>query len=573
MNNKKVLILEVYHGSKLTKLNEAQENVPEGMMRVSGVFAVVGVKNRNGRVYDKENYKKHLALLQDDIIEGLYGELEHPEGYTINNNNISHKVEAVWFDEATNEVKGTLLLLDTEKGKIAQSIIRSGGSLRVSSRASGSVDNKSNATIDKLVTFDIVGTPGFKQTNLHLSENMTLLSSDNLCESFVLNLNNKMISNNSQNFNEMNKNQALLEARLKALQGGNRMNESGENVTRDFLLNKFAPGIQKWLFEEFSPVVMNWVIDDFAPVFETYMRGKALNESVGKTSCSFAAYAKMKMNEAMQQQEPENGTIVLSEQEQQAVNKLQKGDQLTEEEQEQAEQGLQKMQQKCKQRKQMKESQVEPENGTVVLTEEEQQVVDKLQQGETLNDEELKQAEQAIKKMQQQQQQKPAQQVQKQQLKESLTRKLNVKNRRLSESYRKLMEAEDDEQEEINKDIEQLKQDVENLQNKIDDLDESQQDSQFQQAVQKLQQGEELTDDDVSELTQDQIEQLLDQQENQQEVGQQKSTKQNEGFIPESDEAAKSLLEKESSKVINKSASLLESISQRMNNAGIGKKK
>ena len=192
------LIYEVYKGDSFgVQLNESQVGVPEGMMRVTGIAAVIGVKNRNGRIYNKENYLHHIQLLQDDIAYGLYGELEHPQGFTVDLNNVSHKIEKVWFDPTTNQVMITLLLLDTPKGKIAQSIIKSGGSIRVSSRAMGNVNKDHEAIITKLVTYDIVGTPGFRETDVRLSESVkdaVPIHESSLCESFYIPVNDMMLN-------------------------------------------------------------------------------------------------------------------------------------------------------------------------------------------------------------------------------------------------------------------------------------------------------------------------------------------------------------------------------------------
>ena len=273
-SNQQCQFFEVYKGAFLSKnsLTESQVGVPPGMMRVTGVAAVIGVMNRNNRIYTKENYLRHIELLQDDIAEGLYGELEHPDGFTINNNNISHKIEAVWFNDATNEVMITLLLLDTEKGKIAQSIINSGGKLRVSSRAMGSVDANKNAVITKLVTFDIVGTPGFAQSELRLSENLQRIGSDDLCESFILLNNNKEEDMSNSNV------QKLRQAQQKLAQDGQQ-----QRITQS----------QGQLDKKTADLIENWVVSELIPSYEAYRSRVAINESLGKSSCSFASFVKM----------------------------------------------------------------------------------------------------------------------------------------------------------------------------------------------------------------------------------------------------------------------------------------
>lgn len=182
--DKRSVLFESYSDSDLIK-------VPEGMMRVSGVIAKMDVLNNNGRFYTKENYTKKIDSIQDKIEMGLYGEMEHPESFNINYNNASHKIEKLWYDYATDEVKTIILLLDTEKGKIAQSIIKSGGILRCSTRCSGSTNSRNEAIIDKFYTIDLVGTPGFAEAKLYLNE------SENYTPNNSLNGNHKIIESNT----------------------------------------------------------------------------------------------------------------------------------------------------------------------------------------------------------------------------------------------------------------------------------------------------------------------------------------------------------------------------------------
>lgn len=588
------LIYEVYKGDSFgVNINESQVGVPEGMMRVTGVAAVIGVKNRNGRIYNKENYLHHIQLLQDDIAYGLYGELEHPQGFTVDLNNVSHKIEKVWFDPTTNQVMITLLLLDTPKGKIAQSIIKSGGSIRVSSRAMGNVNKDHEAIITKLVTYDIVGTPGFRETDVRLSESVkdaVPIHESSLCESFYIPVNDMMLNecmrtrydgditqiiNNHINHLSMKKNNnlALLESALQQATPP----AGGQKSVTDIMSN--------WVLESLVPIFEEWVTEEVIPMYESYRSRKKINESLGKSACSFGAFYKMnaaeairKLNESIQ---PLNGTIVLSEEEQEVLNKVQQGQQLTEQEKQIAQQAQQKLEQ---QQQQIKEA-LAPQNGTIVLSEEEQACLEKLQQGQQLTQEEMQQAQQALVKQQQQiaqqqqvnegqgqgqqqqvrltqeeqyclqkfcqgqqltqrqqqicqqaqqklqqQQEALAQQQQqrkqgqqqmsqeeKQQKQQELRESLNEKNNQLTAAYRRLVEAEDPaEQEKVNQEIDQLKQECDDVKQQIEDLVEGQS-QQFKQAQQKIQQGEELTQDDLDGLTQDELQQLVQQQKQQNE--------------------------------------------------------
>lgn len=175
--SKKCMILETL--SPVTEMKkEISENRKE--IRLSGVFGVCGVRNNNRRIYSKENYGQMVECLQQDIMErGVLGELEHPESMNINLNNVSHKIESVEMNE-DGTVTGTIVLLDTTKGKDAKAIVESGVPLYISSRALGSIDSNGTVTLTKLATYDLVGTPGFSQAKLsRLAESGTTYESLN----------------------------------------------------------------------------------------------------------------------------------------------------------------------------------------------------------------------------------------------------------------------------------------------------------------------------------------------------------------------------------------------------------
>lgn len=332
--NMRGVIREWYRPSQASfKMNESQDGVPEGMMRVTGVAAVIGTKNRNNRIYTEQNYLYWVDKLQDQIKAGrLFGELEHPDSDNINNNNVSHKIEALWYEPKTHRVMITLLLLDTEKGKIAQSIIRAGGAISVSSRANGSVNQAGIATIDDLITYDIVGTPGFAESELYLSEsvkrnNLARFKSSPLseCMMFVPNsihnrtslreaLSNTYFQNSNKNFMKSQKGNLA-----KSVRSAKRILESRRRG------NGLAAAR---LTEAQASQVQNWIINDYTPMLLKYL-GKGgmirMNESMTERLMSFGAYASRIMNwnklheaegdedsnECNENEEPENGEQVI----------------------------------------------------------------------------------------------------------------------------------------------------------------------------------------------------------------------------------------------------------------------
>lgn len=180
MANKKCLVFETMNNISATMQIVESSNPKE--IRLTGVFGVAGVKNNNNRIYDKQNYGMMVESLQKTIAqEGCLGELEHPNSMNINLNNVSHKIESIEMNE-DGTVTGTIVLLDTDKGRNAKAIIEAGVPLFISSRAAGSIDESGRVTLTALKTYDLVGTPGFSQAKLGLSENQTFESiNESMC--------------------------------------------------------------------------------------------------------------------------------------------------------------------------------------------------------------------------------------------------------------------------------------------------------------------------------------------------------------------------------------------------------
>ena len=168
---------EVPFGDLMANITDPTTGKPYKGIVLEGVFAQFSdIPNNNKRIYDIPEYLKLLDKFKQQVLssKGVYGELEHPEKYSVNLNNISHKIIDVWYVPETLTVMGRVLLLDTPNGKIAQEVIKSGGRLAISARAAGEEIKQNDGTFKAvtklLTTYDLVYHPGFSEAVLEFKK-------------------------------------------------------------------------------------------------------------------------------------------------------------------------------------------------------------------------------------------------------------------------------------------------------------------------------------------------------------------------------------------------------------------
>jgi len=107
---------------------------------LEGVFMQAENKNKNGRIYTREVLTKAVdKFVNDQVITGrAVGELNHPDGPSINLDKVSHRITELKWDG--NNVMGKALILDTPMGKIVKGLVEGGVQLGVSSRGMGSLE-------------------------------------------------------------------------------------------------------------------------------------------------------------------------------------------------------------------------------------------------------------------------------------------------------------------------------------------------------------------------------------------------------------------------------------------------
>lgn len=132
-----------------------------------GIFGEIGVKNKNGRIYDESEYLPQIESLQPKVNAGtLLGELDHPQSFDVSLSKASHVIEKLEYEKDSKKVIGRIRLLNTTHGKEAQALAEGGVPLHISSRAAGVVESNGHVRIKKLFTYDLVADPGFENAQL-----------------------------------------------------------------------------------------------------------------------------------------------------------------------------------------------------------------------------------------------------------------------------------------------------------------------------------------------------------------------------------------------------------------------
>ena len=147
-----------------------EQKASDGKIRLSGIIQRADALNQNGRIYPKDILTREIRNYQKFIAENrATGELDHPDSSIINLKNVSHIMREVRMEG--DAVYGTLELLNTPSGKIAQELVEGGVRLGISSRGVGSTSKEGDYNVVGedfvLITFDLVQEPSTAQAFLY----------------------------------------------------------------------------------------------------------------------------------------------------------------------------------------------------------------------------------------------------------------------------------------------------------------------------------------------------------------------------------------------------------------------
>lgn len=142
-------------------------------VHIHGIFAQSEVYNRNNRKYP---YGVMVEAVRNAMIEitnegGIFGELDHPAGATVNLDRVSHVITDLKMEG--NNVIGRAKLLNTPMGLIGKELYKSGRRVGISTRGGGRLNESGEVSDFTFITADLVATPSaHKATPMAIYESL-----------------------------------------------------------------------------------------------------------------------------------------------------------------------------------------------------------------------------------------------------------------------------------------------------------------------------------------------------------------------------------------------------------------
>ena len=142
-------------------IEEGNKDKPANVY-VSGVYMVAEEKNRNNRIYSREEMAREVERYNNEFVKTnrALGELEHPNSANVSSERACHLITELRMEG--NVVKGKSKVLRTPLGEIMRSLVMDGVKMGMSSRALGTVEDRDGTNYVsnmKLITVDAVADP------------------------------------------------------------------------------------------------------------------------------------------------------------------------------------------------------------------------------------------------------------------------------------------------------------------------------------------------------------------------------------------------------------------------------
>lgn len=167
------------------KLENMLSDNPGVLFRLSGPISSFREPTRNGRLYPEEEWKKALndpILVEQFKNHMVLGELGHPQDSeerleTLMERACINMPEPPEFDYDSGFLIGTVDVLSTPMGRIAEALHKAGCIFGISSRADGDVEEDPDTGIPtvhnlSLQGWDLVALPAVEDARLHLVESL-----------------------------------------------------------------------------------------------------------------------------------------------------------------------------------------------------------------------------------------------------------------------------------------------------------------------------------------------------------------------------------------------------------------
>ena len=139
-------LIAEYTEQDIQCLVEAKEDGSKNYT-IEGVFAQAEQKNRNGRIYPKMIMEKAVNKYAKEQVatKRAVGELNHPEGPTVNLDKVSHLITELKIED--KNVMGKATILGTPMGEVVKGLLEGGVQLGVSTRGMGSLERRGDACL------------------------------------------------------------------------------------------------------------------------------------------------------------------------------------------------------------------------------------------------------------------------------------------------------------------------------------------------------------------------------------------------------------------------------------------
>ena len=140
-------LISEFTENNLEFITEQDKKTGKKNYKIQGIFAQAEKKNRNGRIYPMPIIEKAVNKYDTEQVQKgrAVGELNHPEGPTVNLDKVSHKINKLEFQG--NDVVGEASILDTPMGQIVKGLLEGEVTFGVSTRGMGSLSQRNNAMV------------------------------------------------------------------------------------------------------------------------------------------------------------------------------------------------------------------------------------------------------------------------------------------------------------------------------------------------------------------------------------------------------------------------------------------